>query len=389
MGRRGAAGGASAGSPVSGWDGQEPAPQQPARPARKSQQRWNQSTAVGNQSGRAAAPARGSQEYQHVQGKLHGYLAGDEPPPTARSRRKRGASRSPRRGGGRSGSGGGGGGRAAARRGGLSAAQLQQRISALREELSMGKAALAQYLEANGRSAEYDSFSQEVERLAQKLAQMEAARAEAEAEEAEVPPPSSGPSVTLSVDCPPRTAPGQTILVATEWGEELAVAIPAGVRPGQPFLLTVEAPPALAQRSPEIVAATTHEPEPERATCVCDPHPPTLSAILCAQADGCAASLRGGPQKASRGVGGASARGYAHRRQQPEEPAEAAAAAAAAAAPARDNRTEVTLSPTFWAAVQNSMAVRSVCRAALLTDTVLVLAQHPGAAGSGRGRGSL
>ena len=140
----------------------------------------------------------------------------------------------------------------------------------------MGKAALAQYLEANGRSAEYDSFSQEVERLAQKLAQMEAARAEAEAEEAEVPPPSSGPSVTLSVDCPPRTAPGQTILVATEWGEELAVAIPAGVRPGQPFLLTVEAPPALAQRSPEIAAATTHEPEPERATCVCDPHPPTL-----------------------------------------------------------------------------------------------------------------
>ena len=233
------------------------------------------------------APAPAKQPYRHVQSKLGGYLAGEEAAPQPRRKR------SPDR-------------RDAGRRndrretvesvarhaatppqspafGSLPQAQLRQRIAELRRDLSMGQAALAEYLDTHGRSAEFDSFSDEVNRLAKKLAQMEAQAdaneqaAQAELEEGKphiAPEPAAqrAPTVTLSVSCPPGAYPGQPILVATEWGQELEVHVPEGIRPGEEILLTVEQPPATAEESH--VGSIFHEEAAERFESAIPPESP-------------------------------------------------------------------------------------------------------------------
>ena len=204
---------------------------------------------------RPTAPSKNP--YQHVQSKLTGYLHGEEVAPQPRHKsslqRRDGRRQSDRR--------------ASTKRpprdattspppsptvAAMPQSQLRERIAELQKELSMGQSALAEYLETHGRSAEFDSFSREVDRLAQKLEEMEARadaneRMEQSAQRRGVSPsaaesiPRLSP-VRLSVDCPDGTAAGETVLVETEWGEELEVTVPEGIGPGQAFEFTVQMP---------------------------------------------------------------------------------------------------------------------------------------------------
>eukprot|EP01043_Picozoa_sp_COSAG02_P000425 COSAG02_NODE_7_length_64539_cov_120.393482_58_plen_681_part_00 len=208
--------------------------------------------------GRLANPSRNP--YQHVQSKLSGYLQGDEAAPQPRRKRspqrRAGGRQSDRRGSKRPPRSGAASPPPSPTLASMPQLQLRKRIEELRKELSMGQSALAEYLATHGRSAEFDSFSAEVDRLAKKLQEMEA-RADAnervEQQSTQERPTLSTTAfaaglspVRLSVDCPDATSAGETILVETEWGEDLEVTVPEGIAPGQAFEFIVEKPAAQA-----------------------------------------------------------------------------------------------------------------------------------------------
>ena len=138
----------------------------------------------------------------------------------------------------------------------------------------MGQTALAEYLETHGRSAEFDSFAGEVDKLAHKLEEMEARadaneRIEQSTQRRAVSPSAAEPMPTLSpvrlsVECPDGTGAGETLLVDTEWGEELEVTVPEGIGPGQAFEFTIQMP---LQQSKSVLQHGTkvHEDTAERS----------------------------------------------------------------------------------------------------------------------------